>query len=127
MSNHVNDIDLDKIDLVTLKKLADAASEKFRTRKQDELKNMVADFLAQAKAIGYSSADVLAEIKGKGVSSAPGGKRGRAPRADKGSVTPPKYRGPNGELWSGRGQPPNWMKPYLAAGKTKADFLIAKP
>ncbi len=37
---------------------------------------------------------------------------------------PPKYRGPNGEEWSGRGPAPRWMKPFLAKGKTKADFLI---
>ena len=36
----------------------------------------------------------------------------------------PKYRGPNGEEWSGRGPAPRWMKPFIAKGKTKADFLI---
>ncbi len=124
MTNSLNGIDLDSIDLASLKKLADAASERFRVRKQGELKSMVAGWLAQAKAIGYSKDDVLAEIKGHGVAAA--GRNGRAPRADKGSVTPPKYKGPNGELWSGRGQPPNWMKPYLAAGQSKEDFLISK-
>jgi DNA-binding protein H-NS len=37
---------------------------------------------------------------------------------------PPKYRGPNGEEWSGKGPSPKWMKPLLVKGKTKADFLI---
>jgi DNA-binding protein H-NS len=37
---------------------------------------------------------------------------------------PAKYRGPNGEEWSGRGPSPRWMKPFLAKGKTKQDFLI---
>ena len=37
---------------------------------------------------------------------------------------PPRYRGPNGEEWSGRGPSPRWMKPFLAKGKTKEDFLI---
>jgi DNA-binding protein H-NS len=37
---------------------------------------------------------------------------------------PAKYRGPNGEEWSGRGPAPRWMKPLLVKGKTKADFLI---
>jgi DNA-binding protein H-NS len=120
----MNDIDLDKIDLASLKKLAEAASEKFNSRKKDELKHMVAGWLADAQAVGYSAADVMAELRAR--SGQGGGRRGRAPRADKGSTTPPKYKGPNGELWSGRGQPPNWMKPYLAAGKKKEDFLIAK-
>lgn len=124
MTNNLNGIDLDSIDLASLKKLADAASEKFRARKQGELKSLVAGWLAQAKSIGYSVDDVMAEIKGHAASGSL--RRVRAPRADKGSVTPPKYRGPNGELWSGRGQPPNWMKPYLSSGKSKSDFLIAK-
>ena len=37
---------------------------------------------------------------------------------------PAKYRGPSGEEWSGKGPAPRWMKPLLAKGKTKADFLI---
>jgi DNA-binding protein H-NS len=37
---------------------------------------------------------------------------------------PAKYRGPDGEEWSGKGPAPKWMKPLLAKGKTKADFLI---
>lgn len=37
---------------------------------------------------------------------------------------PARYRGPGGEEWSGRGPAPRWMKPYLAKGKTKQDFLI---
>ena len=37
---------------------------------------------------------------------------------------PARYRGPNGEEWSGRGPAPRWMKPLLAKGKSKEDFLI---
>ncbi len=121
---NIENIDLDKIDLATLKKLADSASEKFNTRKQNELKDMVARWLAEAAAVGYSASDVMAELRG-GRGATGGAKRGRAPRADKGATAAPKYKGPNGELWSGRGQPPKWMKPLLAAGKKKEDFLIA--
>lgn len=35
-----------------------------------------------------------------------------------------KYRGPNGEEWAGRGEPPKWMRPLLAKGARKEDFLI---
>jgi len=123
---NLNELDLDRIDLATLKKLADAASEKFQNRKQGELKNMVAGWLADAEAVGYSAAEVMAELRARlpGQAAASAGKRGRAPRADKGATAAPKYKGPNGELWSGRGQPPKWMKPLLASGKKKEDFLI---
>lgn len=122
---NIENIDLDKIDLATLKKLADSASEKFNMRKQNELKDMVARWLAEAAAVGYSASDVMAELRG-GRGATTGAKRGRAPRADKGATAAPKYKGPNGELWSGRGQPPKWMKPLLAAGRKKEDFLISK-
>lgn len=122
---NIENIDLDKIDLATLKKLADSASEKFNARKQNELKDMVARWLAEAAAVGYSASDVMTELRG-GRGATGGAKRGRAPRADKGATAAPKYKGPNGELWSGRGQPPKWMKPLLATGKKKEDFLIAK-
>lgn len=122
---NLNEIDLDKIDLATLKKLADAASEKFQHRKQGELKTMVSGWLADAQAVGYSPAEVMDELRGH-LPGQTGTKRGRSPRADKGATAEPKYKGPNGELWSGRGQPPKWLKPLLAAGRSKEEFLIAK-
>ncbi len=130
-TQNLGGVDLDQFDLVTLKKLAEAASENFERRKRSELKTMVTNWLAEAGAVGYSIQDVLAEVRtrmpGQGATAtAASGKGSRGPRSDKGKTAAPKYRGPNGELWSGRGQPPNWMKPLLATGKTKEDFLIAK-
>lgn len=121
----LNDIDLDKIDLASLKRLADAAAAKFQNRKQGELKSLVSGWLADAEAVGYGINEVMAELRSRQPGQA-GTKRGRAPRADKGATAAPKYQGPQGELWSGRGQPPKWMKPLLAAGKKKEDFLISK-
>jgi DNA-binding protein H-NS len=37
----------------------------------------------------------------------------------------PKYRGPNGELWSGRGRPPRWLQHALSQGRRREDFLIS--
>lgn len=36
---------------------------------------------------------------------------------------PAKYRGPNGEEWSGRGRNPKWLQAAIDAGK-KDEFLI---
>ena len=36
-----------------------------------------------------------------------------------------KYRGPNGEEWSGRGLTPRWLSALIAAGRTKEEFAIA--
>jgi DNA-binding protein H-NS len=37
----------------------------------------------------------------------------------------PKYRGPNGETWSGRGMLPRWLTSQVKQGKKPEDFLIA--
>jgi DNA-binding protein H-NS len=35
-----------------------------------------------------------------------------------------KYRGPEGQGWTGRGTVPKWLKDLLAQGKAREDFLI---
>jgi DNA-binding protein H-NS len=37
----------------------------------------------------------------------------------------PKYKGPNGETWSGRGLAPKWLSALIASGQTKESFLIS--
>jgi DNA-binding protein H-NS len=36
-----------------------------------------------------------------------------------------KYRGPNGETWSGRGLTPKWLTSLVAQGNAKEQYLIA--
>ena len=38
--------------------------------------------------------------------------------------SPAKYRGPEGQSWSGRGIAPKWLNELLVGGKTREDFLI---
>ena len=38
--------------------------------------------------------------------------------------SPAKYRGPEGQEWTGRGTVPKWLKDLLVDGKTREDFLI---
>jgi DNA-binding protein H-NS len=38
--------------------------------------------------------------------------------------SPAKYRGPQGQEWSGRGTAPKWLNDLLIDGKTREDFLI---
>jgi len=38
--------------------------------------------------------------------------------------SPAKYRGPQGQEWTGRGTVPKWLNELLAGGKTREDFLI---
>ena len=39
-------------------------------------------------------------------------------------TSPAKYRGPEGQTWSGRGIAPKWLNDLLVGSKTRDDFLI---
>jgi len=36
----------------------------------------------------------------------------------------PKFKGPGGEVWSGRGLVPRWLAALIAQGRTKDEFAI---
>ena len=44
----------------------------------------------------------------------------------RGKKVPPKYRGPSGETWAGRGAKPRWLVAAIKGGKKLDDFLIDK-
>ena len=44
----------------------------------------------------------------------------------KGRKVAPKYRGPSGETWAGRGAKPRWLVAAIKGGKKLDDFLIDK-
>lgn len=51
-------------------------------------------------------------------------KAGRKSSSQKGAKVAAKYRGPNGESWSGRGLMPRWLAAQVAAGKPKENFAV---
>ena len=92
----------------------------------------VQDILAKMAAFGITVKD-LQSGKGKSkVGRAAKGKTGAAksvktPKAARKASNPvaPKYRGPNGETWTGRGLTPKWLSNLIAQGRAKDSFLIA--
>jgi DNA-binding protein H-NS len=44
----------------------------------------------------------------------------------RGRKVPPRYRGPSGETWAGRGARPRWLVAAIKGGKKLDDFLIDK-
>ena len=42
----------------------------------------------------------------------------------RGVKVPPKYRGPEGETWAGRGATPRWLSALLKEGHSVEEFLI---
>jgi DNA-binding protein H-NS len=82
--------------------------------KANELANAVQDIKAKMAAYGITIADLQGSGKGR-VSKA---------AAKSGTPAPVKYRGPNGETWSGRGLMPRWLAGQVADGKSKESFAV---
>jgi len=108
--------------------------EKLQKQAQDirskEFANTVQDILAKMQAFGITIKDLqtakpgkAGRGKGKAVSLKPAKPAKAAKKA--GAAVAAKFRGPNGETWSGRGLTPKWLAALLAQGRTKAEFAIA--
>jgi len=98
-----------------------------------ELKEQAEKLLAEAERVREQEiADAIAEIKrkielygltaadlGLAKSAGPGNSR---PKSAKSAV---KYRGPNGETWSGgRGRKPQWVTQALQQGRSLEEFAV---
>ena len=57
--------------------------------------------------------------RGRPPGPAKAGRKGR-------SKVEPKYRGPGGETWTGRGSAPRWLTGLESQGKKRESFLIRK-
>lgn len=98
--------------------------------KAKEFDKTIEEIVAKMQAFGITQKDLQAAMARGGKSRA-GAKSPAKVRQDKGragktgTVTvAAKYRGPNGESWSGRGLTPRWLASLLAQGKQKEEFVI---
>jgi DNA-binding protein H-NS len=87
----------------------------------EEAKNAV---LEEARAklaeLGLTLEAALPPLAVSPAGSGSGASRKR--RKDAGTTLPAKYRGPNGETWSGRGRPPKWLQTLEAEGRDREEF-----
>ena len=102
--------------------------------KSREFDKTVAEILAKMNAFGItlkdlqpgkpvkrgrgSAAKEAALVKAQKVTGA------RAKSKNAGTTVAPKFRGPNGETWSGRGLMPRWLTALVAQGKTREEFAV---
>ncbi len=106
-------------------------------KQADEIKSRefdatVRDILSKMDAFGITVKDLQATSSAKG-RGRPAGKGKAAvkakavePKSKKpGVAVAAKYRGPNGETWTGRGLTPRWMSSLIAQGQSKESFAIA--
>jgi DNA-binding protein H-NS len=103
---------IDSLSLSDLNELASRVQKAIAARK-DAAK---AETLNKLKALAATEGFSLDELMGK----APGGRR---QRSDKGLKLKPKYIGPNGEIYTGRGPTPKWLKTLERKGEKREKFL----
>lgn len=92
-----------------------------------EFDKTVREILATMHAFGITAKDLQA-ASGKG-GKVKAGKPAKQPRAkstksNSGVSVAPKFRGPNGETWSGRGLTPRWLAALEAQGTRREEFAI---
>lgn len=97
--------------------------------KAKEFHGTVQEILAKMQAFGITVKDLQTAKPAK--SGKAGRKKGlvaevKVAKGPKKSSTPvaAKYRGPNGEVWSGRGLTPRWLAMLIAQGQSKESFAI---
>jgi len=79
------------------------------------LRNQVEKRLLELRAELEKQLAAITPRKGKAV---------RTGSSLKGRKVPPKYRGPSGETWAGRGARPRWLVAAMKGGKKLENFLI---
>jgi DNA-binding protein H-NS len=113
-----------------IQKLQKQAAD-IRTKEFDKTVQEIREMMA---AFGISLKDLQAPKRktraAKGKAKAKVAKKGAAKKAvakkgkKAGTTVAAKYRGPDGETWSGRGLMPRWMSALVAQGRSKEDFAI---
>jgi len=130
--------------LVELQSEIESLTAQAQELRAKEFDNTLASIVASMRAFGITVAQVrdavAAAAKSKGKAKAKG-KRGRkamavkAPKSPKTAkakagaggarkAAPIKFRGPNGEAWSGRGKLPKWLKAATANGQSVDAFRV---
>jgi DNA-binding protein H-NS len=97
-----------------------------------ELKEQAEKLLAEAekmreKEIGDTISEIKEKIRAYGLTAEDLGLARGAPRGPRTKAAPAaaKYRGPNGETWSGgRGRKPQWVTEALKQGRKLEEFEI---
>ena len=82
----------------------DAARQAEQSRAIETVRNLVKQFQLSADECGFKPQKGVAKAK---------------------QVVPVKFRGPNGEAWSGRGRVPGWLAALESQGGSRDQFRLA--
>ena len=96
-----------------LRRVRDTAESKSQEKFEDAKNAVLEEMRGKLAELGLTMDDVL---------SAPASMR--KTRKGTGGTVRVKYRGPQDETWSGRGQAPQWIKHLEEQGHTREEFLV---
>ena len=101
-------------DLIEIQNQIEKLQKQASEIKAQEFDKTVQDILLKMTAYGITLKD-LDVVKGRARKAAPTGSKSAAA----------KFKGPNGETWSGRGLTPRWLSALVAQGRSKEEFAIS--
>ena len=98
-----------------LKQQAEKLLAEAERMREQEISDAISDIRKKIDLYGLTAADLGLAKSGPGMAA-------RAARPAKAAA---KYRGPNGETWSGgRGRKPQWVTQALKEGRNIEDFAV---
>nr|WP_280856214.1 H-NS histone family protein [Pararoseomonas indoligenes] len=107
---------MDNLSVPGLQQLIEDAKAVLEGKKQGAKAQLIEEMREKAAQLGLDLGDLLKQ---------PGPHTNvRKPRSDAGKAVAAKYRGPEGETWTGRGRMPRWLTDAMHHGKTKEDFAV---
>jgi DNA-binding protein H-NS len=107
-------IDLKEMSAAQLRELIANAQTELLVKQESAKSDLRAKWQAEAEEAGLTLDAVTAV----------GGGKAKPRKAMSGSSVAVKYRGPNGEEWSGRGRSPKWVQTIEAEGGNRDQFKI---
>lgn len=98
-----------------LKQQAEALLEQADQAREQEINQAIAEIKQKMSMLGLT----LQDLRHAGIADP------QIKHKSKAQPSPAKYRGPEGQLWSGgRGRKPDWVLAALKAGKSLDEFAI---
>ena len=96
--------------------------------KKKDFDKTVLDILIKMQLFGITVKDLTVTKKrrttNKDSAQAGASPKGTSAMLRRTAIVAAKFRGPNGETWSGRGKTPRWLAALVAQGLPKEDFAV---
>jgi DNA-binding protein H-NS len=105
-------IDLKSLSYNELNDLKDGVIAEIEQRKHSERQKLIDEFRDRARALGVTTAELMATVTGKRKAAKGAGVAKYANPADK------------SQTWTGKGKRPRWVHDALAAGKSLDDLKL---